>query len=317
MGPCITGDWDSGNAAFAISRGPPGAPSLTSGPSRRFPGMLLSPSPFRSRSAIRPKNLPSSSSRLGRGYDKAPRGAHPPIQGVPRIADLAAERAIMVAAGDTADDFAALLRRQPRLQRRADQLIPEQRHLLRPLPAFHRVLIVGVHHVPGPLSSSGELPDRCCRAMTLATIPDRPGCRQGELVLDPAPTALPGQPGERSRPPDDAAATCHAVTRPRTPAVPNLAITAAAAAPNATSTSRHGDPMAFGTARSTPASRATSTKCTRPASPTGNPTAATNRGPCRPAPPARPRSGGAQGRPPARSAPRRSPPRRPPAAATP
>ena len=101
--------------------------------------------------------------------------------------------------------------------------------------------------------------------MTLVTIPDRPSCRQGQLVLDPAPTAPSGQPGGRSRPPDDAAATCHAVTRPRTPAVPNLAITAAAAAPNATSTSRHGDPKAFGTARSTPASRATSTKCTRTA----------------------------------------------------
>jgi len=85
-------------------------------------------------------------------------------------------------------------------------------------------------------------------------------------VLDPAPTALAGQPGERSRPPDDAAATCHAVTGPTTPAAPNLAITAAAAAPTATSTSRHGDPMAFGTARSTPASCATNTKCTRTAS---------------------------------------------------
>ena len=64
-----------------------------------------------------------------------------------QVFDLAAERAVMVAAGDAADDFAALLRRQPRLQRRADQLIPEQRDLLRPLPAFHRVLIERVHHV--------------------------------------------------------------------------------------------------------------------------------------------------------------------------
>ena len=71
----------------------------------------------------------------------------PPIQGVPRIPDLTTERAVMAAAGDAADELAALLRRQPRLQRRADQLIPEQRDLLRPLPAFHRVLIERVHHV--------------------------------------------------------------------------------------------------------------------------------------------------------------------------
>ena len=37
--------------------------------------MLLSPSGFPSRSAIRPRNLPSSPSRLGRGYYRAPRGA--------------------------------------------------------------------------------------------------------------------------------------------------------------------------------------------------------------------------------------------------
>src|SRR5690242_4118109 len=37
--------------------------------------MLLSPQPFSIRSAIRPRNLPPSSSRLHRGYNKAPRGA--------------------------------------------------------------------------------------------------------------------------------------------------------------------------------------------------------------------------------------------------
>jgi hypothetical protein len=37
--------------------------------------MLLSPSPFGSRSAIRPRNLPSSPFRLSRGYNRAPRGA--------------------------------------------------------------------------------------------------------------------------------------------------------------------------------------------------------------------------------------------------
>jgi hypothetical protein len=38
-----SGDWTSGNPAFAISRGPPGTPSHTPGPGSRFPGMLFSP----------------------------------------------------------------------------------------------------------------------------------------------------------------------------------------------------------------------------------------------------------------------------------
>ena len=101
--------------------------------------------------------------------------------------------------------------------------------------------------------------------MTLATIQDQPPRRQGRLVLAPAPTEPSGQPGERSRPPLDADATCHAVTEPITPDVPNRAVTAAVAAPTAASTSRHGEPSAFGTAWSTPASRATTLKCTRTA----------------------------------------------------
>src|SRR5207248_10504178 len=44
-----SGDWGSGNPAFAISRGSPSTPSRTSGPGHWFPGMLLSPSPFGSR----------------------------------------------------------------------------------------------------------------------------------------------------------------------------------------------------------------------------------------------------------------------------
>ena len=42
-----SGDWDSGNPAFAISRGSPGAPLPTPGHDRRFPGMLFSPFTFR------------------------------------------------------------------------------------------------------------------------------------------------------------------------------------------------------------------------------------------------------------------------------
>src|SRR5262249_34907540 len=73
------GDWDSGNPAFALSRGSRDAPPLTPGHGRRFNGMLLSPSPFRSRSAIGPKDLPPSPSRLSRGYSQAPHGALPPV----------------------------------------------------------------------------------------------------------------------------------------------------------------------------------------------------------------------------------------------
>ena len=87
--------------------------------------------------------------------------------------------------------------------------------------------------------------------------------RQGQLVLAPAPTEPTGHPGERSRPPLDADATCHAVTGPMTPAMPNRPVTAEVAAATAATKSSHGDPSALGTAWSTPASRATSVKCTR------------------------------------------------------
>ncbi len=57
------------------------APPRTPGHDRCFPGMLWFPSPFGSRSAIGPRNLPPSSSQLSWGYTKAPRGASllPPI----------------------------------------------------------------------------------------------------------------------------------------------------------------------------------------------------------------------------------------------
>src|SRR5260370_42456688 len=42
-----SGDWDSGNATFAISRGSPGAPPLTPGHDHRFSGMLFSHLVFR------------------------------------------------------------------------------------------------------------------------------------------------------------------------------------------------------------------------------------------------------------------------------
>src|SRR2546426_9642308 len=63
--------------------GPADASVPAPGPDRRFSGMRLSRSPFGSGLAIGPRNLPSSSSRLRRGYDKAPRGAIPVIMEEP------------------------------------------------------------------------------------------------------------------------------------------------------------------------------------------------------------------------------------------
>ena len=71
-----TGDWASSNPALAISCGSCGTPPWTPPVGHRFPGMLLSPTGFPSRSAGRPTNLPPSSSPLCGGYNEAPHGAH-------------------------------------------------------------------------------------------------------------------------------------------------------------------------------------------------------------------------------------------------
>ena len=70
-----SGDWDSGNPAFAISRGSPGTPPQTPEPGCRFPGMLLSPLPLGSRSAIRSRDNSSHLCPLRGRYNAAPRGA--------------------------------------------------------------------------------------------------------------------------------------------------------------------------------------------------------------------------------------------------
>src|SRR5713101_6708129 len=70
-----SGDWGSSSPAFAISHGSRRRLSPAPGPDRRFAGMRLSRSPHGSGLAIGPRNLPSSSSRLRRGYDNAPRAA--------------------------------------------------------------------------------------------------------------------------------------------------------------------------------------------------------------------------------------------------
>jgi hypothetical protein len=99
--------------------------------------------------------------------------------------------------------------------------------------------------------------------MTLATIHDNRAERQGRLVLLSAGTGTTGQPGERRRPPDDATASCHAVTGPMIPVAPNRAVTAVVANLTAVSRSLHPEPAAFGTCTSTPADKATCRKCSR------------------------------------------------------
>ena len=71
-----SGDWDSGNPAFAISRGSPGAPLPTPGHDRRFPGMLFSPFHLSDPgSAIRSRDISSRLCPLRGRYSTAPRGA--------------------------------------------------------------------------------------------------------------------------------------------------------------------------------------------------------------------------------------------------
>jgi hypothetical protein len=71
-----SGDWASGNPAFAISRGSPGAPLATPGHDRRFPGMLFFPFHLSDPgSAIRSRDLSSRPCPLRGRYNAAPRGA--------------------------------------------------------------------------------------------------------------------------------------------------------------------------------------------------------------------------------------------------
>ena len=85
-------------------------------------------------------------------------------------------------------------------------------------------------------------------------------------MLPVLPPPRPGQPGDRSRPAEQAAATCHTVTGPSTPNTPKRPVTAVLAAPNAASTSRHGQPRALGTTWSTPARWATASNRVRTSS---------------------------------------------------
>jgi hypothetical protein len=85
--------------------------------------------------------------RRGQGIETA--GAvstNPAIQAVTGVTVLPTERALMDARGDRPHHPAPRLGRQASLQRGTNQLIAEQRHLLRPRPACHAVLLVPAHH---------------------------------------------------------------------------------------------------------------------------------------------------------------------------
>src|SRR5260370_28386218 len=69
------GDWDSGNPAFAISRGSPSASPHTPGHDRWFPGMLFSLCAFRLQVSHQIQRYTSNLSSLREGYKPAPRGA--------------------------------------------------------------------------------------------------------------------------------------------------------------------------------------------------------------------------------------------------
>ena len=71
--------------------------------------------------------------------------ADPPVQRVAGVAALPAERAGMRAGRGRPHHPAAGLGRQARIQGRADQLVAEQRHLLRPRPPGHVVVLVCGH----------------------------------------------------------------------------------------------------------------------------------------------------------------------------
>ena len=199
-----------------------------------------------------------------RGQRVEPAGpvtADPPVQGVPRIPDLTAERAVVGAARRCPHDLARV----------ASSTSPG--------PAPGRS--AGTGTTPPAAPAAGVSPRPASNALTTVDPdsrrrnrtrqvlpgndprdnPDQPAPRvRGNSCCRQHPATGRGQPGERSRPPNDAAATCHAVTGPITPTGPNRPVTAAVAAPTAASRSRHGEPSAFGTAWSTPASRATSSE---------------------------------------------------------
>ncbi len=102
--------------------------------------------------------------------------------------------------------------------------------------------------------------------MTLPRIPAADPAASGATGVAPPGGPTGGHPGASSRAPEHAEATCQAVTGPSTPTPPNRSLSATVAAPRAASRSRHGQPNAVGTGRSTPARAATASRCTRTAS---------------------------------------------------
>jgi hypothetical protein len=121
---------------------------------------------------------------------------------------LPAERALMGAGCDRAHDPAAGLGRQDRIQGRADQLVAEQRHLLRPATTRHVVLFRCAHYEtplqqgkaqPGPAE---QQPTRGFRSLT-PPVRGNSCCHhhRGPPAANPVPgTDQPSTPRQPARP---------------------------------------------------------------------------------------------------------------------
>ena len=148
--------------------------------------------PLQRRRQLQRRGIGARTGRPRRGHQLVePAGAvaaDPAVQGVARIAHRRPERVGVLTGGDLADQPATRLRRQPGIQRRADQLIAEQPDRVTSLASL---LFLGTDDTHSCL---GDAAQTRCRAVIPATMTDPRRERQGQLVLGdpaPAPAAIP------------------------------------------------------------------------------------------------------------------------------
>ena len=101
------------------------------------------------------------------GEPAGPVAADPPIQGVARIPHRSPERIDVLTGGDLADQPATGLRRQPGIQCRADQLIPEQPDRVASFTPF--LILSGQRNLP----YRNDATQTRCRAVIPATMNHR------------------------------------------------------------------------------------------------------------------------------------------------
>ncbi len=190
----------------------------------------------------------------------APVAADPPVQGVPRVGHLVAERVGMHPSGDLAHQSAPRLGGQPPIQRRTDQLITEQPDRLAAFTAFDHFLVTDRQRLVSLTSRPARI---WCRTVAPVRIAYRRAAGSGSVGVGTGRPGAGGQPGARSRPPLPATATPTARTVPRTEDSPKRPVIATVAIAIVISASVHGEPDAFGTATSTPTLNATPRNHTR------------------------------------------------------